>query len=354
MKVLLLVPGLKGGGVTTIVNSMALNLQSESHDVKVVSLRKDNGVVDNLAMSSKLDIIKALLQFRTIVAQYGPDIIHSHTIFAHIIALLYKLIFNKKICVINTEHNTQKKNENKKIVFTLFKILAKNSNAITFVSKFSEKSYIDNKIVNIDKSRVIYNGIKFNSYFDEKELDLQLNKGFRFCYIGRFSKEKNLILLLESFKLLQRINKNINLYLIGDGEEKDYLQDYCSLNNIENVVFCGFRKDVDNILSRMDCLVLSSLTEGLPMVVLEAYAKNILVVSTDCGGVKEIVSDKNFIAQNDNVESLTQRMNYVLNLDEKTTDKLKKENFDRCKIIFSSDAMFKTYKDLYKEVLNVN
>ena len=150
------------------------------------------------------------------------------------------------------------------------------------------------------------------------------------------------------------MNKNINLYLIGDGEEKEYLQDYCSLNNIENVVFCGFRKDVDNILSRMDCLILSSLTEGLPMVVLEAYAQNVLVVSTDCGGVKEIINDKNFIAQNDNVESLMQRMSYVLNLDEKSTDKLKKENFDRCKIIFSSDAMFKAYEDLYKEVLNVN
>lgn len=352
MKVLFLIPDLKMGGVTTIVKNIESNLKERGYESKIISLRDES--IENLAMSKKTDLIRALFKFNSIISNYKPDIIHSHTVFPHIIALLYKIFFNRNICIVTTEHGSFQKIHKKNIVFKLFKYLSKYSNKVTFVSDFSSLSYIQNNIVDPRKVKVIHNGI--NKELQTRKLSLQKKKVFKFCFIGRFSYEKNIKLLLDAFSQLRKIQrgKEISLYLIGDGEEKQKMEDYCLAENIDNVKFFGFRNDIDKILSQMDCLVLSSLTEGLPTVIIEAFAQNVLVVSTDCGGVKEIIEDISFVADNNNVRSLVEKMNFVLNMDDSTIEIVKNKNYSNYKLKFSSDVMIKAYESLYHEVLNVN
>lgn len=352
MKVLFLVPDLKVGGVTTIVRNIESDLKERGHEAQIISLRGES--VENLAMSRKTDLIRALFKFNSIISKYKPDIIHSHTVFPHIIALLYKIFFNRKICIVTTEHGSFQKAHKKNIVFKLLKYLLPYSNKVTFVSNFSSQSYIENRIVDAEKVKVIHNGI--NKKLKKNELPIQDNNIFKFCFIGRFSYEKNIKLLLDAFSQLKKsyIGKEISLYLIGDGEEKQRMEDYCLAKNIDNVNFWGFRSDIDDILSQMDCLVLSSLTEGLPTVIIEAFAQKVLVVSTGCGGVKEIIEDINFIAHNNDINSLVEKMNFVLDMDKSASDVVKNKNYYNYKLKFSSEVMMKAYESLYNEVLNVS
>lgn len=354
MKVLMIVPDLVVGGVTTVVQSLDAEMRERGYYSKIICLKQTESNADSLNINSKFDLLLALLRLRKIILEYNPDIIHSHTIYAHLVALLYKILFNRKMVVINTEHGSLVDDQRNNFVFKLFKIISGYTNKVTFVSNFSAKTYIDSNIISKDKIQVVYNGVGLSQNLSSKISDINLDDNFKFCYIGRFSPEKNVILLLQAFEKVQlaESEKKISLYLVGNGEQESYLKSYCRENDIKNVYFLGFRQDVAKILNSVDCLVLCSLTEGLPMVILEAYVQKVLVVSTDCGGVKEIIQDNSFIAENNNVDSLCNTMRFVLYLNEETKQKIKLENYIYYKNFFSSDLMLKKYENLYKEVLN--
>lgn len=355
MRILYLVPDFKIGGVTTVVQSIDAGMRANGYNSKIICLKElDSANFENLKMNSKFDLIKALYRLRKIVSEYKPDIIHSHTIYSHIMALLYKILFNKNMVIINTEHGSFVDSQNNELIFKIYKFLSSYASKITFVSNFSATTYLENKIVLQDKVIVIYNGIDPQEDIIDKYNIIELKNEFKFCYVGRFSQEKNVILLIKAFEKLQeeKTVKDVSLYLIGDGEEDIFLKNYCSKNNIKNINFLGFRKDVVKILNLMDCIILSSLTEGLPMVILEAYANKVLAVSTDCGGVKEIITDMNFIAKNNDLFSLLETMKYIMSLDIQSKERIKADNYNYYKGKFSSNIMVKSYENLYKEVLN--
>lgn len=350
MRIIMLVPDMNMGGVTTIVRNLDEGLKEYNVTSKIVSLKKEVDV-ESLYMNSKFSILKALISFNKISKSFKPDIIHSHTVFSHIIALLYKFFFNKSVKVVCTEHGSFEIKNKNKFVFILFRLLSNISNKIVFVSKFSLFSYVSNNIVNKFNSIVIYNGIKIYDMDMVVKNKYQINKEINLCYIGRFSPEKNLNLLLESYRILIKENNNlINLTLIGDGEQKEQLKEYCSQNNLDKIKFLGFRSDVQDILKTMDCLVLSSFTEGLPTVVLEAYSQRVFVVSTNCGGVKEIIKNEDFISKDFKAETLADRMKYVINLCEVEKEKNKNYNFRLLNDKFSLENMVLNYINLYKDI----
>lgn len=111
--------------------------------------------------------------------------------------------------------------------------------------------------------------------------------------VGRLSPEKGFDQLIEAARIIVRAADRIGIVLIGDGPERRKLEARVRASDLEsNVVFTGFRKDVDDLLPSADILVQSSYTEGLPNVVLEACAAGIPVVATDVGGTSEIIEDE--------------------------------------------------------------
>lgn len=354
MKILYVVPDFKIGGVTTVVQSLDAEMELRGCDSKIICLKKSESPLDSLNINSKFDLVLGLLRLKKIISEYNPDIIHSHTIFPHVVVLLYKVLFNRKMIVINTEHGSLVNGQKNKFIFKLYKILSGYANKITFVSEFSAQTYIDSNIISKEKVKVVYNGIGLSKDLISKINDVDLDDSFKFCYIGRFSPEKNVILLLQAFERVQSAQreKKISLYLVGNGEQESFLKSYCSENDIKNIYFLGFRQDITEILNSIDCLVLSSLTEGLPMVILEAYIQKVLVISTDCGGVKEIIQDTCFIAENNNLNSLCKTMEFVLYLNKENKENIKLENYINYKNFFSSEIMVGKYEILYKEALN--
>lgn len=111
--------------------------------------------------------------------------------------------------------------------------------------------------------------------------------------VGRLSREKGHVVLLEAFRQVKDQYPEAFLVLIGDGELRDSLVKRASELRIDaSVRFLGARHDVPELLKLMDVFVLSSLWEGLPLVLLEAMAAGVPVVSSGVGGVPEIAEDE--------------------------------------------------------------
>jgi glycosyltransferase involved in cell wall biosynthesis len=111
-------------------------------------------------------------------------------------------------------------------------------------------------------------------------------------YVGRLSVEKGVTYLIDALARLKVKQAEVHLLIVGEGEQRANLQAQVeSLGLRQAVKFLGERGDARQIIGALDLLVLPSLTEGLPNVVLEAFAYKTPVVATAVGGVPELVID---------------------------------------------------------------
>ena len=112
----------------------------------------------------------------------------------------------------------------------------------------------------------------------------------RIGFVGRLSPEKGPDVLIEATK---HIDPLITVSFVGDGRMRQVLVDRARALNLEKrVVWHGIIPDAGRLLAAFDLLVLSSRTEGTPIILLEALSAGIPVVTTTVGGVPDMVSDK--------------------------------------------------------------
>ena len=164
---------------------------------------------------------------------------------------------------------------------------------------------------------VIHNAVE--SYDGElKKIDIlqQLkNEGYYLvANVGRFAEQKGMEYFIDSYPLVKKKNDKIKYVLIGDGEDKKKLEKKISELGIQNdVIFLGFRRDVQNVLSQIDLLVLSSLWEGLPLTPIEGFSVKKTVVATAVDGTVEIVEDGNngFLIPAKKPEAIAEKVIYL-------------------------------------------
>ena len=140
-----------------------------------------------------------------------------------------------------------------------------------------------------------------------------LSEKISILYVGRAAKEKNISLILESLKKLNKKYKNkIELIITGDGPELDYLKKSAP----ENVIFTGFKKglELSKIYASADIFAFSSLTETYGNVIIEAMASGLPVVAVYAGGVKENLIDKynGLKCENDDVDEFASKLEKLI------------------------------------------
>lgn len=114
-------------------------------------------------------------------------------------------------------------------------------------------------------------------------------------YVGRLSGEKGLPILFQSLQLLKSRDYDFTLKLLGDGEDRQFLQQEAQRMGLaDNIEFSGFvdQATIAKELRDSDIFVLPSFAEGIPVALMEAMAIGIPVVATYVGGVAELVVDK--------------------------------------------------------------
>jgi glycosyltransferase involved in cell wall biosynthesis len=124
-----------------------------------------------------------------------------------------------------------------------------------------------------------------------RELGLAADDFAFFC-VGRLNPIKDLGTLLEAFAALPAdLSRRARLYLVGEGTERAMLEARrAALGLDERVVLLGARADVSEVLMAADAFVMSSKSEGLPMVLLEAMAAGVPCVATAVGGIPDLLA----------------------------------------------------------------
>jgi glycosyltransferase involved in cell wall biosynthesis len=134
--------------------------------------------------------------------------------------------------------------------------------------------------------------------------------------VACFKPQKAPLDFIELAALLKKDFPGTKFVLVGDGELRKKIELRIRQLNLEGqVILTGWRDDIALILSRLDVFVLTSLWEGLPIVVLEAMAAGVALAATDTGGIREIINNgKNgYLVAPQDLLSMRERLEELLN-----------------------------------------
>ncbi|WP_121610092.1 glycosyltransferase [Mesobacillus foraminis] len=215
---------------------------------------------------------------------------------------------------------------------------------IVAVSNFIAKGYT--RYMELNKQiKVVYNSIDLKKIItlskeNINDLDESNDKVFRICYVGRLSEEKQVDLLIESVLSLRVRYENIELNIIGEGHKFNDLYDKVVRANASDYIkFLGYKENPYPYMSRASMLVCCSLTESFCLVVAEAIALGVPVLSTKCGGPEELLENGHYgLLVDNNLEALTNGIAEMINNQEvynkyKMIDDFHLKKFDKNFII---------------------
>lgn len=177
-----------------------------------------------------------------------------------------------------------------------------------------------------------------------------LEEKISILYVGRIAREKNLSLLMDSFKKLNKIYKEqIELIITGDGPELKKLKN----NAPENVIFTGFKKglELSKIYASADVFAFPSVTETYGNVVIEAMASGLPVVAVLAGGVKEnlLNSYNGLAAENNDVAEFSSKLEELI-INDRLRDSLA-HNARKYALEKSWDHIFEKMHRSYQKVI---
>ncbi len=337
------------------------------NDISVVYVHPDNqnGIVDETINNvrtirvyfkqSKSKIINLLRFFKAnnkaLKRLCKPDIIHVHILTRlGIIARWQKLVHS--IPYIITEHWSRYLPGND---FSGFfrkwatKIVVKHASVVTTVTENLAKAMQNHGLKN-PNYMVLPNVVDTNLF----QIKPHENATPKIIHISCFEdKSKNISGLLESLKILSDKGIAYQAVLVGDGMDYEAMKQKATFLHLnDNVTFTGMLQgqELVDVLASGDFLVLSSNYENMPVVILEAFACGLPVVSTNVGGISEIVNESNgLLVPPHDAEKLANAMQKMLE---------SYQNYDantlRDSIIkkFSNEAVGKLLNSLYSTTLS--
>lgn len=260
-------------------------------------------------ISSKKDMFKICRTVKQIVEKEQITVIHSH----HRMAAFYtEILFGSSIIKIANAHNTFHDKKG------LTKLAYRNTKLIA-VGEMVKKNLVDFYKISSEQITVIHNAIK---PFEGKITPIPLlteyrDNGYKIIgNVGRLSEQKGMEYFINAVPgVIEKFPKT-KFVIVGDGEDKDKLVNMVKQMNLdEYITFLGYRSDIQNVMSQMDFIVLSSLWEGLPLTPIEAFSVGKTVVATAVDGTPEIVQNgiNGILIKPKDIKEIVNNICYLLN-----------------------------------------
>ena len=347
---------------TFILDQLGLN------PIIIPEMRRDIGMKEDKIAYQKL---------KQIIKEFQPDIVHTHASKA---GTLGRLAASKcKVPVIvHTFHGHVFHSYFGKTKTILFKnierYLAKKSTAIIAISDIQKNELsVEHKICKKNKIKVVPLGFDLTKFQDNIE---EKRKSFREFYkiendeiaigiIGRLVPIKNHKLFIDAINTLRtKTERKIRVFIIGDGEEKENLIGYCENLNINFVeytkqkkqaliTFTSWIKDVDWANAGLDIIALSSLNEGTPVSLIEAQASNKPIVTTNVGGVENVVvqNETAFVVPSNDLQQFSEALLRLINNDDLRI-RMGSKGWNHVKDKFHYTRLVNDMEKLYVSLLN--
>lgn len=282
-------------GVSKILLLLAEELKKEGHNIIIASDNNDKfkTYVEHMGIKhytvplssdrkNVINFVISCLRIILIVRKEKIDIIHSHHRWSSFISYFVSKMFG--IPLVTTYHG----------IHTGNKLLTIWGDKIISVSEDAKNHLIEYFNVKPENITVIRNGIKLPEMGNNKPMSkIQNNNNTPvIANIARMSPEKDQKTLFLAMKIVIEKHPKVKLLIVGQGPLENELKNLAHELGIQNnVKFLGEVEQINAILTNVDFVVLSSLTEGLPMAVLEALAFEKPVIATSVGDIPAVVKD---------------------------------------------------------------
>jgi glycosyltransferase involved in cell wall biosynthesis len=267
-------------------------------------------------MKREIDLRNDFEAYRKVVQlikDFKPDIVHTHASKAGTIGRL--AADNMKVpVVVHTFHGHVFHSYFGKLKTVMYKNIERNlARKSTAIIAISEKQKTElclvHRICKPEKIKVVPLGFdlsRFTENMDEKR------RYFRSKYlldddeiavgiIGRLVPIKNHSLFLKAARIvLEKTNFKVRFFIIGDGEDRQKIEDMATVEGIpfsdalqaqvkSPLTFTSWMKEIDVACAGLDIIALTSLNEGTPVSLIEAQASNTPIVTTNVGGIENVV-----------------------------------------------------------------
>ncbi len=289
---------------------------------------------------------------RATIMATSCDIIHAHWLFSGLIAVLAGKITNKPVVL--TLHGSGLKNMPDSIISkVLIKwILSMCSKTITVNSKMCER--LISSGVNAEKITFIPNGVDCNRFKEPQKTD----NTNRIISVGSLVEVKGHMYLLQAFKHVSKEYPTARLVLVGDGPLRHELEDIASKLGISvSVEFVGEvgHNRVPSLLESSDLFVLPSLSEGMPLALLEAMCASMAVIASNIDGIPDVVEDgvTGLIVEPEDASSLSESIKRLLG-DNKLRCKMGLAARARVMSKFTLDRVSEDTLQVYQKVYGVH
>lgn len=358
-RVLIVAANLKIAGAQKMIEQLALYINRQKYDVRVLVLSKrmdtsierrlDLSGIDTIYLDKASGLqISCFGKVRREINRFKPNIIHTHVnswlyVLPSVILDGYKFI--------HTIHSSPERQEANAVLRKIIKRLYHSNRA--FPVAISDKIRTDAvQVYDLPLSKIerVYNPVEYKTF---SEISKEDHDGTVFVNVARFNAIKNQAFLIKAFARVHAINKNTSLLLAGDGElleeAKRLVQELaCS----DCIAFLGNIDNVHELFSKSDVFVLPSLSEGMPISLLEAEASGMPVIASDVGGIPDVIDTNGFLIPVNNENALIKAMQSLVD-----NRDLRNQMGKRSQEIasqYSSEKIAKEYEALYDKYAREN
>lgn len=248
------------------------------------------GEAHEIAMKNPFDL-GVIGRLCDLIRQQGIDIIHTHGYKSDIIGVIAAR--RTGIMSVSTPHGFENTKEWK--LRTYIWLGCQTLRFFTKVAPLSKQLYDDVIRMGVKRENAVYiqNGVDLREVEEHRDSDVLLERGTekRIGFIGQMISRKNVFDLLDIFNSLSAKHGKMKLLLLGDGEQRQELEDYANtLPEKDHIEFLGFRDDRLQLLKSFDIFVMTSTLEGIPRCLMETMAMGIPVAAYDIAGIDQLIT----------------------------------------------------------------
>jgi glycosyltransferase involved in cell wall biosynthesis len=309
MNIVHVVESLDVGGLERVVLSLVAWQIQQGHRSRIVCLFHE-GALATEARAKGINVVaagkqagfdwQALRLLRAELSRDPPDVVHTHNAVTHYYAALARLGLSLGWSagrMLNTRHGMGSSHSATRLD-RLYRAALWRTHVAVSVCHAAQQRFVANRVIPEHKARVVANGVGVNQIAPrhaaaKAALMAQLGRPVTALVlgtVGRLSPVKDHGSLLLALRRLQDQAQPVELVVVGDGDTRPALQAQAqSLGLADCVHFLGMRQDVAQLLTAFDVFVLSSISEGYSLALVEAAAAALPIVATAVGGNADIV-----------------------------------------------------------------
>ena len=357
------------GGAEVLVDVMVRRLSEHYRCVVAVldelgeigeRLKADGFVVEQLHRQPGIDrgCAKRLDAF---AKREGVQLLHAHQYTPFFQAMLSRGLMGSRP-VLFTEHGRHFPDLPSRKRSIVNRLLLRKQDRLVGCGGAVRKALIDNEGLPARRVEVIYNGVDLDALAtaspDARQL-IRAEFGFRSddfvaVQVARLHELKDHKTAIKAIEHARRLLPGIRLLIVGEGDQRQSMEVEIRERNLgQHVVLAGNRADVADLLSAADAFVMSSISEGIPLTIIEAMAAGLPVVSTAVGGIPEMIDHERsgILVPSGDHRALA---NALIKLQQVPSLRraIGEQGRERAKRMFSQEGMLNGYRHIYEEMLH--